>query len=96
VRKSKEAQARKELAEVFRLHREGLKFFAEYFNYPFPFPKYDVVIVPEFAYGGMEHAGCTFLREESILFPSDPTANDLLARAEVVFTKRRTSGSATL
>lgn len=85
VRKSKEAQARKELAEVFRLHREGLKFLAEYFNYPFPFPKYDVVIVPEFAYGGMEHAGCTFLREESILFPSDPTANDLLARAEVIF-----------
>ncbi len=85
VRKSKEAQARKELAEVFRLHREGLKFLAEYFNYSFPFPKYDVVIVPEFAYGGMEHAGCTFLREESILFPSDPTANDLLARAEVIF-----------
>jgi aminopeptidase N len=85
VRKSKAEQARKELAEVFRLHREGLKFLAEYFNYPFPFPKYDVVIVPEFAYGGMEHAGCTFLREESILFPSDPTANDLLARAEVIF-----------
>ncbi|MGI8655848.1 MAG: M1 family metallopeptidase [Pyrinomonadaceae bacterium] len=85
VRRSKEAQARKELAEVFRLHREGLKFLAEYFDYPFPFPKYDVVIVPEFAYGGMEYAGCTFLREESILFPSDPTANDLLARAEVIF-----------
>ncbi len=85
VRKSKVEQARKELAEVFRLHREGLKYLAEYFNYPFPFPKYDVVIVPEFAYGGMEHAGCTFLREESILFPSDPTANDLLARAEVIF-----------
>ncbi|MFN2453168.1 MAG: M1 family metallopeptidase [Pyrinomonadaceae bacterium] len=85
VRKSKIEKARKELAEVFRLHREGLKFLAEYFAYPFPFPKYDVVIVPEFAYGGMEHAGCTFLREESILFPTDPTANDLLSRAEVIF-----------
>ena len=85
VRKSKAEQARKEAAEVFRLHREGLKFLAQYFDFDFPFPKYDVVIVPEFAYGGMEHAGCTFLREESILFPSDPTANDLLARAEVIF-----------
>jgi aminopeptidase N len=84
VRKSKAERARKELTEVFRLNREGLKFLANYFNYKFPFPKYDVVIVPEFAYGGMEHAGATFLREETILFPSDPTATDLLNRAETI------------
>jgi aminopeptidase N len=85
VRKSKAERARKELPEVFRLAREGMKFFSGYFDYKFPFPKYDQVIVPEFAYGGMEHAGATFLREESILFPSDPTANDLINRAELVF-----------
>lgn len=84
VRKSKAGRARKEVAEVFRLNREGLKFLASYFDYKFPFPKYDVVIVPEFAYGGMEHAGATFLREETILFPSDPTATDLLNRAETI------------
>jgi aminopeptidase N len=44
-----------------------------------------LVILPEFAYRGMEHAGATFLREESILFPSDPTASDYLARADVMF-----------
>jgi aminopeptidase N len=85
VRKSKAERARKELPEVFRLNREGLAFLARYFDYKFPFPKYDLVIVPEFAYGGMEHAGATFLREESILFPVDPTANDLLSRAELMF-----------
>jgi aminopeptidase N len=85
VRKSKAERARKELAEVFRLNREGLAFLARYFDYRFPFPKYDLVIVPEFAYGGMEHAGATFLREESILFPTDPTASDLLTRAELMF-----------
>jgi aminopeptidase N len=84
VRKSRMERARKELAEVFRLNREGLKFLAKYFDDKFPFPKYDVVIVPEFAYGGMEHAGATFLREETILFPSDPTATDLLNRAETI------------
>jgi aminopeptidase N len=84
VRKSKAEQARKELAEVFRLHRDTLNFLADYFDYKYPFPKYDIVIVPEFAYGGMEHAGATFLREERILFPTDPTANDLAARAEVI------------
>jgi aminopeptidase N len=85
VRKSRAERARRELPEVFRLTREGMKFFTGYFDYKFPFPKYDQVIVPEFAYGGMEHAGATFLREESILFPSDPTANDLINRAELVF-----------
>ncbi|MEA2174084.1 MAG: aminopeptidase [Blastocatellia bacterium] len=84
VRRSKAERARKELAEVFRLNREGLKFLAGYFDNRFPFPKYDVVILPEFAYGGMEHAGATFLREETILFPSDPTASDLLNRAETI------------
>jgi aminopeptidase N len=84
VRQSQVARARKELAEVFRLNREGLNFFARYFAYKFPFSKYDLVLVPEFAYGGMEHAGATFLREEGILFPSDPTANDLAARAELM------------
>lgn len=85
VRKSKAERARKESEEVFRLTREGMKFFSRYFDFKFPFPKYDQVIVPEFAYGGMEHAGSTFLREESILFPSDPTANDFINRAELVF-----------
>jgi aminopeptidase N len=84
VRKSKAERARKELQEVFRLHRECLDYLAAYFDFKYPFPKYDIVIVPEFAYGGMEHAGATFLREERILFPTDPTASDLAARAELI------------
>lgn len=85
VRKSKAERARRELAELFRLNRECVAYLAQYFDFKFPFPKYDLIIIPEFAYGGMEHAGATFLREERILFPSDPTAGDLLLRAEVMF-----------
>jgi aminopeptidase N len=84
VRKSKKQRAEKELEEVVRLNREGVRFFEEYFGHKFPFPKYDIILIPEFAYGGMEHAGATFLREEGVLFPSDPTANDIAARAEVI------------
>jgi aminopeptidase N len=84
VRQSQVERARKELDEVFRLNREGLNFYGRYFARPFPFPKYDLVLIPEFAYGGMEHAGATFLREDGVLFPSDPTANDRAARAELM------------
>jgi aminopeptidase N len=38
------------------------------------------VMIPGFAYGGMEHAGATFLREESILFRTAPTHSDRLNR----------------
>src|SRR5947209_12338170 len=84
VRKSKAERAKRELQEVFRLNREGLKFFGGYFGHQFPFPKYDLVLLPEFAYGGMEHAGATFLREDGVLFPSDPTSADTAARAETM------------
>jgi aminopeptidase N len=85
VRKSRKARAEQEARETFRLHRQALYFFADYFAYPFPFPKHDLVLVPEFPYGGMEHAGATFLREEAILFPFEPAAADRLRRAQLLF-----------
>ena len=69
VRKSRLARARAASYEMFMLHRQAVDWFAGYFGFPFPFPKHDLVLVPEFPYGGMEHAGATFLREESVLFP---------------------------
>ena len=71
--------------EIFRLNRESIKFFEEYFDYKFPFTKYDLVLIPEFPFGGMEHAGATFLRESSIIFPTEPTANNYISRASLLF-----------
>ena len=85
VRKSRLAQAQREAREMFMLHRHALEFFIDYFGFPFPFPKHDFVLVPEFPYGGMEHAGATFLREEAVLFPFQPSANDRLRRAQLLF-----------
>lgn len=85
VRKSQAAKFRPHAAEVFRLNREGIKFLETYFDYKFPFPKYDLVLIPEFPFGGMEHAGATFLREASIIFPQEPTKNDLVSRATLIF-----------
>jgi len=85
VRKSQLARARTEAPEVLRLNRESVRWFERYFDSRFPFPKYDLVLVPEFAYGGMEHAGATFLREEAVLFPSAPNETDILARAQLLF-----------
>ena len=84
VRKSRLVRAEREARELFMLHRHALAFFTDYFGFPFPFPKHDLVLVPEFPYGGMEHAGATFLREEAVLFPFQPSANDRLRRAQLL------------
>ena len=84
VCKSKENKAKTELKEIARLHREGLETLANYFDYPYPFGKCDMVILPEFAYGGMEHAGAIFFREDRMLFPNEPSPNDLLNRASLI------------
>ncbi len=84
VRKSKWQRAQEELPEVARLTDEGMKHFVEFFGHEFPFTKYDQVLLPGFAYGGMEHAGATFLREDSILFRTTPTQSDKYGRASLV------------
>jgi aminopeptidase N len=80
VRKSKLQKAEAEAVAVQQITADGIKYLSDYFAHPFPFPKYDMVMIPGFAYGGMEHAGATFLREESILFRTAPTHSDRLNR----------------
>ncbi|HEY1524781.1 MAG TPA: M1 family aminopeptidase [Candidatus Angelobacter sp.] len=80
VRKSKLQKAEAEAEAVQQITADGIKYLSGYFAQPFPFPKYDMVMIPGFAYGGMEHAGATFLREESILFRTAPTHSDRLNR----------------
>lgn len=84
VRQSRLQRAKEEWPEVERLTRHGVDHMVKFFDQPFPFTKYDQVLIPGFAYGGMEHAGATFLREDSILFRTVPTKNDKLGRASLV------------
>ena len=80
VRQSQYEKAVEEAPELQQVTADGIKFLADYFVQPFPFPKYDLVLIPGFAYGGMEHAGSTFLREESVLFRTAPTHSDRIGR----------------
>jgi len=80
VRQSKLKKALEEAPEVQQITAQGIDYLSGFFAQPFPFPKYDMVMIPGFAYGGMEHAGATFLREESVLFRVAPTHSDHLHR----------------
>ena len=69
--------------EFFEVTRQGLTFFSDFFDFRYPFDKYDQVFVPEFNMGAMENVGCiTF--SERMIFRDPPTELQRLNRAEVV------------
>jgi len=84
VRKSQLARAQSEAPHVQEMTARGTRWLEDYFQQPYPFPKYDLVLIPGFPFGGMEHAGATFLNESGVLFRSAPTANDRFTRDTLV------------
>jgi aminopeptidase N len=75
---------KEEWPAVAETTRKGMALMTSFFARPFPFPKYDQVLIPGFPYGGMEHAGATFFNEDGILFRTVPTVNDYNRRNETV------------
>ena len=80
VRKSQAARAASEAPQVQQMATRGIAYLTDYFQQPFPFPKYDLVLIPGFPFGGMEHAGATFLNEDGVLFRTAPTESDRFRR----------------
>ena len=70
---------------IVKLHHEGLAWLAEAFDVPYPFDKLDIVLLPGFPYGGMEHAGAIFYRETSLVFDHPPTTAEQVQRSTLVY-----------
>ncbi|MGS0674412.1 aminopeptidase N [Shewanella sp. 125m-1] len=51
----------------FTYTQQGLTFFDNYFGIPYPFKKYDQVLVPDFLYGAMENAAAITFSESRFL-----------------------------
>ena len=69
--------------ELFEVTKQGLDFYAQFFDYAYPFGKYDQVFVPEFNAGAMENVGAV-THSERMVFRDPPTENQRLGRAEVL------------
>ncbi|MEU1331631.1 aminopeptidase N [Streptomyces sp. NPDC005865] len=52
--------------DVFLVTKQGLDFFHDNFDYPYPFGKYDQAFVPEYNLGAMENPGMVTFREEYV------------------------------
>ena len=69
---------------IFDLHASALAWLEEYTGIPFPFEKFDFVLVPAFQYGGMEHPGAILYRADALLLDESATQNAHLGRASVI------------
>ena len=69
---------------VFDLHASALAWLEDYTGIPFPFEKFDFVLVPAFQYGGMEHPGAIFYRADALLLDESATQNAYLGRASLI------------
>nr|WSY54917.1 aminopeptidase N [Streptomyces sp. NBC_00886] len=69
--------------DVFLVTKQGLDFFHDHFDYPYPFGKYDQAFVPEYNLGAMENPGLVTFREEYI-FRGKVTRASYEGRANVI------------
>src|SRR6185436_14065357 len=69
---------------IFDLHAAALTWMEQYTGIPYPFGKFDFLLVPAFQFGGMEHAGAIFYNASGLLLDPSATQNDLLNRASVI------------
>jgi len=70
--------------EIFRLLFESLDWLEDYTDMPYPFAKYDIVVIPSFQYGGMEHTGATLYNASKMFLDKNATKNSLLGRANLI------------
>lgn len=76
----KVAQCPDVLDQVF----EALNWVEEYTGIPYPFEKYDLIVIPGFQYGGMEHMGATLYADRSIFLEENATIDNYMSRAGLI------------
>ncbi|MCI3225077.1 aminopeptidase N, partial [Streptomyces sp. NP-1717] len=69
--------------DIFLVTKQGLDFFHDNFDFPYPFGKYDQAFVPEYNIGAMENPGCVTFREDYV-FRGKVTQASYERRANVI------------
>jgi len=69
---------------LFDLHARALSWLESYTSIPYPWGKFDFVLIPSFQFGGMEHAGAILYNASGLMLDESATQNQLLERASVI------------
>jgi aminopeptidase N len=69
---------------IFDLHATAMSWLEDYTAIPYPWGKFDFLLVPAFQFGGMEHAGAIFYNASALLLDPSATLNQKLGRASLI------------
>ena len=73
-----------QLEVIFSEVKNSLEWLEEYTGIPYPFTKYDIIILPGFQYGGMEHTGATLYNDRQMFLSDNPTLDERLRRTQLI------------
>ena len=69
---------------LFDLHAKALAWLEEYTGIPYPWGKFDFVLIPSFQFGGMEHAGAILYNASGLMLEESATVNQQMNRASTI------------
>lgn len=73
-----------QLPEILHQVVFSLQWQEDFTGVKYPFQKYDLVILPGFQFGGMEHTGATFYNDNTLFLSPNPTPDEQLRRTELI------------
>jgi aminopeptidase N len=69
---------------LLALTHRAIGWMERYFDRPYPFEKFDLMLAPAFPFGGMEHPGIIMFNEDRFIFRERPTLPRRLGRFSVI------------
>jgi aminopeptidase N len=69
---------------IFEQHRQSLEFMEAYTGIPYPFEKFDLIAIPDFQYGGMEHAGAIDYKASLLFLDQSATPTEKADRLNTI------------
>lgn len=69
---------------IFDLHARSLAWMEQYTGIPYPFGKFDFVLIPSFQFTGMEHPGAIFYNASALLLDESAPEDQMLNRANTI------------
>jgi aminopeptidase N len=83
-RETDSTKIRLSIDSIFRIEGQALRFLKEYTGIDYPFSKFDFVAIPDFQFGGMEHAGAIQYKASSLFLDSGATREQLIGRSNLL------------
>jgi aminopeptidase N len=83
-RETDSSKLRLSLDSVFRIEGQALAFMEQYTGILYPFRKFDFVAIPDFQFGGMEHAGAIQYQSRTLFLDSGATREQRLGRSNLL------------